>query len=105
MKKILTSLVLILLCATVLPSISFAVGDVSAESAILIETKSGDVIFEKNANTRLPMASTTKIMTAIVALENGDISKKVCVSEKACGIEGSSIYLKAGEELSLEDLL
>lgn len=82
-----------------------AVSDVSARAAILIESSSGDVIFEKNSHEKLPMASTTKIMTAIVALENGDITKNVTVSEKACGVEGSSIYLTAGEQLTLEDLL
>ncbi|MBQ4354691.1 MAG: D-alanyl-D-alanine carboxypeptidase, partial [Clostridia bacterium] len=79
--------------------------DVSAKSAVLMEAVSGDIIFEKNAHERLPMASTTKIMTAITALELADPSALIRVSEKACGIEGSSIYLKAGEELTLEQLL
>ena len=48
-----------------------AVPHVSAESAILIEADTGDVVFETNARKKLPMASTTKIMTALVALENG----------------------------------
>lgn len=91
---------MILLC-----SFEVCATDVSAHSAILIETGSGDVIFEKNSHERLPMASTTKIMTALVALENGDIHKNVKVSADACGIEGSSIYLTEGEELTLEDLL
>ena len=76
-----------------------------SRSAILIEADTGEVIFEKNSHERLPMASTTKIMTALVALENGDCDKKISVSPKACGIEGSSIYLTAGEKLTLEDLL
>ena len=79
--------------------------NVSAKSAILIEAGSGEVIFEKNSHQKLPMASTTKIMTALVALEEGDLSKTVAVAESACGVEGSSIYLTAGEELTLEDLL
>lgn len=78
---------------------------VSAESAILTEAESGDVIFEKNAYTRLPMASTTKIMTAVVALEYGDLNKTVVIPKEACGIEGSSIYLKEGEAMTLCDLL
>lgn len=88
-----------------MPVYADAIDGVSAQSAILIELTSGDVIYEKNAYVRLPMASTTKIMTAITALENADTSKKIKVSEKACGVEGSSIYLKAGEELTLEELL
>ena len=77
----------------------------SAHAAILIEASSGEVIFEKNPHEKLPMASTTKIMTAIAALEHGDLSTTVTVAEGACGVEGSSIYLTAGEELTLEDLL
>ncbi len=79
--------------------------EISAQAAILIEASSGDVIYEKNAYERLPMASTTKIMTALVALEYGDLSKPVRVAEAACGVEGSSIYLSAGEELTLGDLV
>ncbi|MFA6947659.1 MAG: D-alanyl-D-alanine carboxypeptidase family protein [Eubacteriales bacterium] len=78
---------------------------VSAESAILIEASSGAVIYEKDAHTRRPMASTTKIMTALVALCNSDIGRMVTVSADAVGIEGSSIYLAAKEKLSMENLL
>lgn len=79
--------------------------DVSAECAVLIESSTGDIIYEKNANNRHLIASTTKIMTALVALENYDISQTVKVSEKAVGVEGSSIYLSKNEELLMEDLL
>ena len=78
---------------------------VSAYAAVLYEPVSGTVLFEKNSREVLPVASTTKIMTALVALENGDCDKKISVSPKACGIEGSCIYLTAGEKLTLEDLL
>lgn len=94
------ALIIVVFCA-----IATRAADVSARSAILIEADTGEVIFEKNSHERLPMASTTKIMTALVALENGDCDKKISVSPKACGIEGSSIYLTAGEKLTLEDLL
>ena len=71
-----------------------------------MEFSSGDVLMSENAHERLPMASTTKIMTALVALENcDDLSRIVRISEKAVGIEGSSVYLKAGEELTMEQLL
>lgn len=79
--------------------------DVSAHAAVLLEASGGNIIFAKNEHEKLPMASTTKIMTAIVALEKGKPDQIVHVSEKACGIEGSSIYLTSGEELSLRDLL
>lgn len=78
---------------------------VSADSAILIEASSGRVIYEKNADMRCPMASTTKIMTAIVAIEDGDTTREVSVSSEAVGVEGSSVYLKGGDVITLDDLL
>lgn len=77
----------------------------SAQSAVLMEMESGDVIYEKNSHEKLPMASTTKIMTAICAIENGELDKKVKIASSVCGIEGSSVYLKSGEELTLKELL
>jgi D-alanyl-D-alanine carboxypeptidase/D-alanyl-D-alanine carboxypeptidase (penicillin-binding protein 5/6) len=77
----------------------------SAQSAVLMEGESGAVICEKNAHTRLPMASTTKIMTALVALELAAPDTVILVDERAVGTEGSSIYLCAGEKLTLEELL
>lgn len=78
----------------------------SAKGAILIEADSQDVVFEKNADLALPMASTTKIMTAIVAIEGcDDLDKIVKIHPDAVGIEGSSIYLKEGDSLSVRSLL
>lgn len=79
--------------------------NLSAKSAYLYEYNSQRELFSKNANTRLPMASTTKIMTALVALESANLSRTVKVTKESVGIEGSSIYLRAGEELTLKDLL
>lgn len=78
---------------------------VSAHGAILIDASSGKILFEKNATLRLPMASTTKIMTALVALEYGDLQKTVSVDSRAVGTEGSSVYLENGEKITLGDLL
>lgn len=78
---------------------------VSAYSAVLLNADNGDVYFEKNANEKLPMASTTKIMTALVALENSDITDTVVIDRRAVGVEGSSIYLTEGELLTMENLL
>ena len=78
---------------------------ISASSAVVIDARSGEVLFEKNADTNKGMASTTKIMTAIVALENGNAKDIVKVSGKAASVEGSSMYLKAGERISLENLI
>lgn len=77
-----------------------------AESMITIERTSGRVLFSKDEHKRLPMASTTKILTAIVAIENiKDLDEKHQISKSACGIEGSGIYLKQGEHLSVRELL
>ncbi len=78
---------------------------VSAHAAVLMEAESGEVLLNENAHERLPMASTTKIMTALVALRYGDLKMEVTVSPVAVGIEGSSVYLKAGECLTMEQLL
>lgn len=78
---------------------------ISAKGAVLIEAESGTVVFEKNKDLAFPMASTTKIMTAIVAIENCPLSKRITIPKEATGIEGSSIYLQQGETLSVEELL
>lgn len=77
----------------------------SAESAILIDVQSGRVLLEYNPHVKLPMASTTKIMTALVSLENGELKDKIKIKNDAVGIEGSSIYLYEDEDIILEDLL
>lgn len=77
----------------------------SASSAVLMTAEGNSVICEKNADCRMAMASTTKIMTALVAAEEGDLDKIVSVSGGAVGVEGSSVYLFEGERLTLTDLL
>lgn len=79
--------------------------DITAQSAILIDAESGRVLLESNPHIRLPMASTTKIATALIALENGRLDDKVKIKKDCIDIEGSSIYLKEKEILTLEDLL
>ncbi|WP_079510316.1 D-alanyl-D-alanine carboxypeptidase family protein [Mesobacillus jeotgali] len=78
---------------------------VSARSAILIEQESGRVLYEKDAHRVSRIASITKIMTAILAIESGKLDEKVKVSERAVRTEGSSLYLKPGEKIRLEDLV
>ena len=78
---------------------------VSAQSAVLMEANSKTAIYSKNADTPLPMASTTKIMTALVALELASPDTVITVDASAVGIEGSSVYLFEGEKLTLEQLL
>ncbi len=78
---------------------------VSAKAAALYEPVTNSFLFTKNADDKMPMASTTKIMTALVAIENFPLDKKVRVDDKAIGIEGSSLYLKQNETLTMRDLI
>lgn len=77
----------------------------SARSVALYEPSSGRFIYESNINERLPMASTTKIMTALIALEECDKEEDITVPLEATGIEGSSLYLKAGDRVNILDLI
>lgn len=78
---------------------------VSASSAILLNADTGEIIYEKNANERRGIASTTKIMTALLAIEQGNWSEEVAVQGNDVLIEGTSIGLKAGDKVSLETLV
>ena len=77
----------------------------SASSAILMDVDSGRVLYEHNADAKMLIASTTKLLTALVAIREGDLNDVVTVSREAAYTEGSSMYLKAGEQLTLETLL
>lgn len=70
-----------------------------------MEAGSDRVLYESNADTAMPMASTTKILTALIIIEDCDLNATVTVPEECVGIEGSSIYLTAGEKISVRDLL
>ncbi|MBE0068125.1 D-alanyl-D-alanine carboxypeptidase family protein [Thermoanaerobacterium thermosaccharolyticum] len=78
---------------------------IASKAAIVMDQKSGRVLYEKNINEKLPMASTTKIMTLLLALEYGNLNDIVTVSKRAASVGGSSIWLAPGEKLSLIDLL
>jgi D-alanyl-D-alanine carboxypeptidase (penicillin-binding protein 5/6) len=79
--------------------------NVTAKSAIVIEAATGKVLYEKNANDRRYPASTTKIMTLITALEEGNVNDVVTASSTAATTEGSSLWLTAGEQLPMLDML
>ena len=97
-KKLLCAL---LLCALCMP----ASGAVSAQGAVVMDADTGEVLFEQNADARLPMASTTKIMTALVALGEGNLDRTYTVKAEYAQVEGSSMYLREGETLTLRDTL
>ena len=78
---------------------------VSAKAAVLINGENGEVIFSKNCDKRLPMASTTKIMTALLLCEYGNLEKEITVTPEMVRVEGSSMGLLAGDKVTLHDLL
>lgn len=100
--------ILLLLLVFVLPARAVA-GEkepsLNAGAVVLMDAKSGQVLYQKNMRQRMFPASTTKILTAIIALEKGNLPDRITVSGKACRVEGSAIGLQEGERLTLEDLL
>ncbi len=104
MKKLLSAafaaIILISFCGVSASAVS-----TSASAAVLIEAESGDVIYEKDAHSRRGPASTTKIMTALVAAEHSSPDEIVSVDERAAGVEGSSAYLYPGEKVTMETLM
>ena len=79
--------------------------EISARSAALYVPQTNEFLYTKNANERLGMASTTKIMTALIALERLSLDHVIEIDERAIGIDGSSIYLEKGEIMSAEALI
>lgn len=77
----------------------------SAESAVVYHADSGRVLWEKNAHSRHLIASTTKIMTALVALEQCRLEETVTVTKQMADVEGSSMYLQVGEDYTIRELL
>lgn len=84
---------------------TFALQNISAQNAVLIHQDTGEILFEKNAKQKESIASITKVMTAIIAIESGLLEKETTVSRKAIYTEGSSIYLEEGQKVKIRDLL
>lgn len=78
---------------------------VSAKSAILLDAQTGRVLYEKNPDQQALIASTTKIMTALLVCEQCNVLDRMRIPKEAVGIEGSSIYLQEGEVLTIQELL
>ena len=79
--------------------------EISAQSALVLDAGTGRVIYEKNADQRSLIASTTKIMTALIVCEQCNVLDRVRIPREAVGIEGSSVYLQPGEVLTVQELL
>ena len=105
LKRIATAVAALLL----IPAVSVKASsppELSAVSAILMDAESGRVLFEQNAHQERAIASITKLMTSLVAVESGcELTEEITVQPEWTGIEGSSIYLRAGETVTLEVLL
>ena len=78
---------------------------VSAKGAILIDAATGEILFEKNCKEKLPMASTTKIMSAMLALESGNLDEEFVVDSNAIKVEGSSMGLQEGDRVTMRALV
>lgn len=100
----LKKIIAFIICFSLIPITCFAL-PLSSESSIVICADTNQVLFGQDIHKKMGMASTTKIMTAILALEYGDISDTVSISQNASLQEGSSIYLKSGDKISLHHLL
>ena len=109
MKKLMLTLIV---ASLFIPAVK-AEGDslnLSSEAAILMDAESGKILYEKNTQEQLPMASMTKIMSMLLIMENieeGNLTyeDKVLISENASGMGGSQVFLQAGEEYTVSDLL
>lgn len=105
-KTALSVLCAAFLCVLLFPQYTYAgFQGVSARNAVLIEQQSGRILYSKQANEQEKIASITKIMTALLAIESGKMKETVSVSNTAVRTEGSAIYLKAGQKVKLEDLV
>ena len=79
--------------------------EIESKIALIYDRASGNILYEKNGNKQTPMASTTKIMTAIVVLENSNLSDVVTIDSKAAGTGGSRLGLKKNDKITVNDLL
>ena len=109
MKKIISLLLLVSLCFSFYFVDNLSINNVNADSRnsseIIMEVNSKRVLHAINEREQKYMASTTKILTAIVIIENCDLEEEIVITDKTVGVEGSSIYLEAGEKLKIKHLL
>ena len=103
MKRLIAGTAAALLAAVLF--LPMRAGAISAQRAYVLDAVSGRVLFEKNADQHSLIASTTKIMTALIVCEQCNVLDRMRIPKEAVGIEGSSMYLKEGEVLTLQELL
>ena len=102
-KKLISFCVILSIC--MLRVSAFNDGSLSAECAVVINVQTGEVLFSKNADKRHSMASTTKIMTALLAVESGKLQSEIVVSDDMLKVEGTSMGLVDGDSVSLDELV
>ena len=105
MKKHFRRILSLFMCLACLFPLMPVSRGLSANAFCLMDADTGDVLFASREDEEQAMASTTKIMTCLVAIREGDLHQTVEIPAAAVGIEGSSVYLSAGEKLTLLDLL
>ena len=104
-KFILTTLCVTIAALGIMPIVYSRNSYASAQAEIAMELSTGTTLTENNAHSRLPMASTTKILTAIIIIEDCNLDEEITVPDEAVGVEGSSIYLQKDEKIDIRDLL
>lgn len=105
MKKRIASFALTMITVFSFSFSAFAMPSVSAESAILMCVENGKVLYSKNSDSRMSMASTTKIMTSLIAIEAAIPNKEIIVTQNMVGVEGTSMGLMAGDSVSMKELI
>ena len=110
MKKISIFILICTFFVNILPVQALDTLALDATSAILIDSSSGKILYEKNSEEKLPMASMTKIMSMLLIMDqisNGNLKfdDKVLISKNASGMSGSQVFLQEGETYKVEDLL
>ncbi|MEL7654789.1 MAG: D-alanyl-D-alanine carboxypeptidase family protein [Bacillota bacterium] len=108
MKKIVTVILIALILINSAPIVSYGATEppaIIAETGIVIDAKTGQVLYDKNMNEQRYPASTTKVITALLTLENLDLNKTVTIDAETPFTEGSRVYLLEGEQVTVEQLL
>ena len=103
MRKALLSVFVAL--ALTLSAAAVKTPEISAETAVLLDADDGEVLFSRGADRKMQPASMTKIMTALLVIENRALDEKITVKQSCVNIEGSSAYLQTGEVFTVEELL
>ncbi len=106
LKRVFPLILCAALCAALsVPACAAARPSVSAESCILVHADTGRVLYEQDAHRQMLIASTTKLLTALVVLDHCALDESVVITADSAGMEGSSMYLRAGQTRTVEQLL